>query len=380
MGTERTPPIGPGRGQPHDSKVSREEKQKIEKVREVDPDEETQRRKKFRSMMGDDAQPSEFEGVKRGRTPYEIQFHLNEGEKELNAIKNNAVPNPSYSAQPNVSETPEEDEEPSGDLPRSANFWEEADLPPDTPTPPKQYQETKRSIARSNEEADKKKAAPFGAKPDEAAPLGRSMKKEEKESPLKSNKKEKEESLSPFAKQDQAESFLQTRGKKEKDEKRDKREEKEPQLAPINFSPDIQAAVQTAATQAAPYISPHTVPLFAQMVGTMYFMIAPPGVSRTEIVLNNPLFEGSKFFGSIITIEKYSTAPNSFNVRLSGPDAAVAAFKANIPSLMTAFQNGKFNFRVHRLEAEYRTEKPVFHRKEKGKGKGSTGDFEGKKK
>ncbi len=145
--------------------------------------------------------------------------------------------------------------------------------------------------------------------------------------------------------------------------------------------PDIQPAAQTAATQAAPYLRPETMSLFYQMVGTVYVMTGPAAtVTRTEIQLNNPAFADSKFYGATITIEKYAAAPDSFNIRLTGNDAAVTAFKDNIPSLMTAFQNGKFNFKINRVEAEYSTIKPVFRRREKGEEGGFGGDSRDRRK
>jgi len=142
---------------------------------------------------------------------------------------------------------------------------------------------------------------------------------------------------------------------------------------PLTLPPSIQPVAQAATTAATPYLHPSTIPLFTQMVGTMYVMAAPPGISRTEIVLNSPAFANSKFFGATITIEKYSTAPDSFNIRLTGSDAAIVSFRDNIPSLMAAFQNSNLPFRVHRVDAEYSAEKPVFRRKEGGEGRGDSG-------
>jgi hypothetical protein len=144
------------------------------------------------------------------------------------------------------------------------------------------------------------------------------------------------------------------------------------------FEPAFPAAIQpvavAATTQAAPYLSPSTMNIFFQMVGTMYIMAGPQGISRTEILLNNPAFTNSRFFGSIITIEKYATAPDSFNIRLTGSNQqAVVSFKENIPSLMNAFQNGNFSFRVNRIDVEYTSERPVFRRKENGSGRGEPG-------
>lgn len=135
----------------------------------------------------------------------------------------------------------------------------------------------------------------------------------------------------------------------------------------------VEPFATVAAQAATPYLSPSTMPLFFQMVGTMYVMAAPPGVNRTEIVLNNPAFSSSRFFGATITIEKYATAPDSFNIRLTGNDDAVTAFKDNLASLLAAFQNSKLPFRIGRLEAEYSLQRPVFHRKGRGEERGGTG-------
>lgn len=147
------------------------------------------------------------------------------------------------------------------------------------------------------------------------------------------------------------------------------------------FDSSIQPLIQAAVTQAAPYLNPETMALFHQMVGTIYVVNSRPGVSTTEIVLNSPAFKDSKFFGSTITIEKYATAPNSLNIRLSGSNEAVNSFNQNLSSLVAAFQNGNFQFRIGRIETAYQTEKvdkPVFRRKEKGEDKDSS-DFKDNK-
>lgn len=140
------------------------------------------------------------------------------------------------------------------------------------------------------------------------------------------------------------------------------------------FPTDVQPMVQAAATQAAPYLSPDTMALFQQMVGTIYVMNSRTGISTTEVLLNSPAFANSKFFGSTITIEKYATAPDALNIRLSGSTEAVNAFNQNLPSLMAAFEQNKFQFKV-RIETAYKMDKvdrPVFQRKDKGDGKGSS--------
>jgi hypothetical protein len=133
--------------------------------------------------------------------------------------------------------------------------------------------------------------------------------------------------------------------------------------AATNFAQNIAAPL-------APYLSPQILPVFYQMVGTIFMMPSPNGDSLSEFVLNAPSFEKSQFYGAKITIERFSTAPDTFNIRLTGSNAAVAAFNQHIPSLMSAFQKGNFSFSIHRIEAAY--EKLLFHRKKKA----DTGDLD----
>ncbi len=110
------------------------------------------------------------------------------------------------------------------------------------------------------------------------------------------------------------------------------------------------------------YLHPDVVPLFERTVGTIIQM-QMNGVATTEILLNNPAFANSIFYGSTIILERYATAPDSFNIKLTGTDQAVTLFKENIDGLQTAFERGKFDFKIGRLEAFY--ERPLFKRKEK---------------
>jgi hypothetical protein len=103
-------------------------------------------------------------------------------------------------------------------------------------------------------------------------------------------------------------------------------------------------------------------------VGTIFIAQREPGVTRTEIVLNSPSFANSRFFGATVALEKFSTAPDAFNIELSGSREAVQAFQAQLPSLQAAFQNGSFNFRINRLEAVYSADRPVFRRKKRSEG------------
>lgn len=455
-----------------DTKAQREHAQKIEKVREIDADEEAQkRRRRFQMMMGDEDQLAETSKGPRAPSPFEVEFHkagtVDQAGPNLTVppapgstlfgdgsdMDNEAiVPSPSYSPPPNVSSAPETDEG-EEDLPHSQSFWENTDLPTNGPTPSKNFQETPKSAAKKIGEPGqgtgkpkavgkeaihppakqgKEAPSPFGApgktvsKKEKGteepvpylsskvegrmtqSPQKQKQPEQKKESPFAPPLEEKEaQGPAPRMRVDEENPFetvwQSTEGKgsekttppskaeiREREQKEREREAAIPsvsrgkegkgegkQKGPIleiapPMLPALPAAVQpmavAAAQQATPYLSPETIPLYFQMVGTIMVMTTPPGVSRTEILLNNPIYSNSRFFGARITIEKYATAPNSFNIRLSGSDTAVVAFKENIPSLMTAFQNGNFNFRINRLEAEFSIDRPVFRRKERGEG------------
>lgn len=346
------------------------------------------------------------------------------------------TPPPDLTAPPPPSDDDEEDAT-TGALPQSEDFWEDVDLPPDRTVPTQTMEESPKSAAKSfpgkkgagAAETGKKEASPFGlpGKPvmegkgstgkkeakEKAKPKGAEKKslpspfeqaaqkvpplsqkptpekegvattryfapeemaqREAKKSPVKekakaSNLAARESDALPFrlAKEEQSGG-----GGASKDQGRKIVEIEAPSLSLLPAS--VQPGAFAATSAATPYLHPSTVSLFFQMVGTMYVMTAPPGISRTEIVLNNPAYAGSRFYGSTITIEKYATAPDSFNIRLTGNDDAVTTFRNNIPSLMEGFQTSNLPFRVHRIDAEYTIERPVFRRKERGEEKGETG-------
>ena len=130
----------------------------------------------------------------------------------------------------------------------------------------------------------------------------------------------------------------------------------------------VQPAAEAAATAAAPYLSADVRAQYYQMIGTIYVMQENKGVSKTEFLLNHPSFANSKFFGAKIEVTRYSTAPDAFNIRLTGTTEAVNAFKESIPSLQEAFQAGNHKFQINRIEAQYSSERPVFHRKDSDRG------------
>ena len=472
MSSTEPPSRVPPREGTHESKAIRDKlssKGKVEKVREVDPDEET-RKKRFLKYYHDEP----VEDTQRGNRPSPFDLYSEgDGEKKpegsrfgaarhssLPNVENAVVPGPTNTPPPNLGAEQEGEEESEGDefgvlstLPQAADFWEDVNLP-DQPLPPENdYQETTGSSNRSfiskspdqNEERSvegtgKKKtskkvedvkdipieilAKKKKVEKDEALVTPTTAKKREEHEKLIDEKKKKKveqvsrqketrerikdqknfeekptsgpkvEKISPRPRKhakkekekaeqkEQSEAIVTPQVKPETEERGfqggHKREPKMIEIESLSSLPLPQQVVpiaQAATTQAAHYLHPTTVSLFFQMVGTIYVMQSS-GVNRTEIVLNNPSYSGSKFFGSTNTIEKYATAPDSFNIRLTGSNQAVVAFKKNLPSLMTAFENSNIPFRVNRLDVEYTMDRPVFRRKEKqDRGDAGAGDL-----
>lgn len=465
------PPSEPGKGAQEVRQTAKPEEKKVREVEKVEEVSYEKPRKKFSSFMMEEEE--EPETAPQAPSLFDLAA---EEKPPLTEEGESAVPSPAYSPPPNVANPPPASEKTSP-LPRSQQFWQEVDEPPDLPpTAPLQFKEItpsaiqgKKQIgkeevkgkgvgkgeplaaplkkekpipaAATREKAEKKeeslaapreiplsferrKEAAAKGKEEEAAPaMARPLEREEQQPPLPSagpsprEERKEERALAPppspkeriapvarglkerekraplpssplsAAKEREKKVVVSEEYvKKGEDRDREKKErvgEKEKAIemqAPPPLPPQVVPLAQAATAHAAPYLSPEILPLFYQMVGTIYVMITPPGISRTEMVLNAPSFAHSKFFGATITIEKYATAPDSLNIRLSGSNEAVATFNQNLPSLIASFQTGNFPFRIGRLEAEYAFERPVFRRKEpKEEKKGFGEGFEGMK-
>lgn len=136
------------------------------------------------------------------------------------------------------------------------------------------------------------------------------------------------------------------------------------------FPPEAMPVAQAATAAAAPYIAPETLSMYFHMVGTIVGMATPSGDSKTEFILNASSFSNSIFYGSTISIEKFATAPYSFNILLTGSKEAVDAFNQYIPNLRAAFEKGNFAFEINRIDTAY--ERPLFRRKDSSKDKDSS--------
>ncbi len=104
---------------------------------------------------------------------------------------------------------------------------------------------------------------------------------------------------------------------------------------------------------------------FEKMASTMILMNSA-GDRETTLFLDGAHFSGSCLFGTQITIREFSTAPKAFNIEVLSNSLGAAAIDAGKNALLLSFQNGNFNFTVHRFDTHIQQseERPVLHRKE----------------
>ncbi len=109
-----------------------------------------------------------------------------------------------------------------------------------------------------------------------------------------------------------------------------------------------------------PLLSADLLALYRRVVGAIAVMVSPKGDSRMEFVLDSPSFVNSPFYGSTVTIERFSSAPYQLNIELTGSNEAVALFNQNVPRFMDTFRQGNFSYTVQRMSASH---KPLFRRR-----------------
>jgi hypothetical protein len=311
---------------------------------------------------------------------------------DLDDLSDQAIPVPG-SSRPPVGASydqvlPLEVEEGSSYLPASSQFWDTYGTP-DEPVSPS-FQESGPSNERtaSTEHSKKKKNSGFIPKKKSAYEEGQlEMSRAEKDRSLPRPpffRKEAEEKEAKRVKGEDDQGIpsqlpIQAWTPEKGEEHGGKGKEKKGIDAVGNIPEPLPPAVRQAAgdiqTSSSSYISPKISPLFFQMVGSMlYIAAAKSGISTTEIVLNSKAFEKSIFFNTTITLEKYASAPDSFNVRLTGSTEAIKVFNDNMPNLIAAFANAydkkKIRFRIGRIETSFEGERPLIRRKKEMEEKG----------
>ena len=353
----------------------------IEKVKAVDEAENEQTRKKFQRFLNEDSEELQ---TPQAPSPFEINSYQSSTD-DLD-ISSEQIQNYPKSPKDNITNSEEVDTH----LPQSKNFWAKQNTSQDHNSQSPSIKNKKEEILEKKLDQDLKIKKSSSADKSEkqnnkknqttedvtgafVSPfeLEKNLKRKDKTDESSVEKKEKklqEELLQQQTTHDIQKDKSSSDEKEEKDKKPVKTIEIEPSIL-ANMPSSIVQQVEATCYSSIPYINPQIEAVFFQMVGNIYIMNVK-GVSTTEFILNSPAFANSRFFGATISIEKYATAPDSLNIRLSGPNQAVKAFNENLTNLYAAFQNGNFSFRIGRISAEYSYEKPLFHRKSKTKDKG----------
>ncbi len=158
--------------------------------------------------------------------------------------------------------------------------------------------------------------------------------------PEKERVKHKTKKESPFANLGKGESF--------------KPEQKPQQTNFIIFNPpqEVRSQAVSTTTPVNNVLPTEMVPLFEHMVGSLIHMESQ-GISKTDIILSNPEFSSSRFYGTKVTFEKFSTAPDSYNITFTGSEEAITIIRENMGSLQTAFNKADLNFKVNDIRAEH---------------------------
>lgn len=96
--------------------------------------------------------------------------------------------------------------------------------------------------------------------------------------------------------------------------------------------------------------------LFHELVEALIH-IDHDGVKETTLFLEGDPFSSSIFEGTKIMITEYSTAPKIFNIHfMANHQNAVTILQSKISELTSAFQQGNFQFSVHRIDTSLLSE------------------------
>ncbi|MGE0198445.1 MAG: hypothetical protein AB7S94_06775 [Simkaniaceae bacterium] len=117
-------------------------------------------------------------------------------------------------------------------------------------------------------------------------------------------------------------------------------------------------------------LTPEVFELFERMGGVMIIQQST-GVTTTTMTLNMP---DSIFNGAEIILNRYSTAPNAFNIQLVGSPEAVKVFQQNITQLEQAFKQANYDFEANILNPILTSSRKSPHQIKRN---GAAGDKEG---
>ena len=169
---------------------------------------------------------------------------------------------------------------------------------------------------------------------------------------------------------------MDQKGGEKKDSKEDVFVEASALTASIPLPASIQPLPTITPSDAIPAyskLSSEVYELFEKMGGVLMVQ-QHSGDEKSTMTINKP---DSIFNGSQITLTRYSTAPNAFNIQFEGNSKSVETFQKNIQDLQEAFKQANYDFETNILTPRLHTNKKSPHlisRKGSAGGKGSGGD------
>ncbi|MCH9631218.1 MAG: hypothetical protein S4CHLAM37_12400 [Chlamydiia bacterium] len=111
-------------------------------------------------------------------------------------------------------------------------------------------------------------------------------------------------------------------------------------------APFQEGAQQMPETPAYTNLNPQVYELFERMVGSMMIQVHDKGHEQTTVTIN---MKGSVFDGSKIVLDRYASAPNSFNIEIATSPKGQAMLMDNMNLLTQSFQQADLNFEVNQL-------------------------------
>src|SRR3990167_1102237 len=157
-------PIPPNRASDLKS-ITQAAQQQVEKVREIDPDEQARRQQRFQQMMGEDNESDDEEGIHLTASPLNPDFYFTSNpDMSSSGYDSEPIANPSQSPPPNVNH-PTQPAQTDTKLPHSKKFWKKTDISEEALPAPTIKEVKKQPKETPSKKGEKKELepSPFGA-------------------------------------------------------------------------------------------------------------------------------------------------------------------------------------------------------------------------
>lgn len=125
-------------------------------------------------------------------------------------------------------------------------------------------------------------------------------------------------------------------------------------------------STSSSAVQTPPPVLPIALDALFETMASQMVIMTSSHEQTTTLVLDSDRFASSPLAGAKITITEFRTAPQIFNVEISGAPSAVALIQQSQEALLRRIATGHFSFSIHRFEA---VSAPRFHPTEERKQK-----------